>query len=241
MSEPRKPDPIRPDPMRPAPIRIVLVGATGLIGSTLIRRAVGRERYRLTAIARREAPLPEGARMELLVADPAEWGAAIAAADAAVIVIALGTTWRASGRNEAVFRATDKDLVLACAQAAKAAGVGHCIVVSSVGAAISSRGLYLRVKGEVEDALAKLRFERLDILRPGLLRGPRSERRPAEKLAMLATPLIDNLLYGGLSKYRSVRATTMADAILALAVEKPRGRFVHEHDAIVRAARKLAG
>ena len=221
------------------PLRIVLVGATGLIGTTLIQRAVGRDDYRLTAIARREAPLPVGARMELQVADPAEWGQAIAAAGADVIVIALGTTWRASGRNEAVFRAADKDLVLACAQAAKAAGVRQCIVVSSVGAAISSRGLYLRVKGEVEDALAKLKFERLDILRPGLLRGSRTERRPAEKLAMLATPLIDHLLHGGARKYRSVRATAMADAILQLAAEKPRGRFVHEHDAILRAAARL--
>ena len=227
------------DPPRSEPTRIVLVGATGLIGTTLIQRTVGRDRYRLTAIARREAPLPTGARMEMLVADPAEWGQAIAAADADAIVIALGTTWRASGRNEAVFRAADKDLVLACAQAAKAAGVRQCIVVSSVGAAISSRGLYLRVKGEVEDALARLKFERLDILRPGLLRGPRDERRPAEKLAMLATPLLDHLLHGGARKYRSVRATKVADAILALAVDKPRGRFIHEHDAIVRAASKL--
>jgi uncharacterized protein YbjT (DUF2867 family) len=229
MSEPPKPD----------PIRIVLVGATGLIGTTLIERAVGRERYRLTAIARREAPLPAGARMKMLVADPAKWGQAIAAADADAIVIVLGTTWRAAGRDEAVFRASDKDLVLACAQAAKAAGVRQCIVVSSVGAAISSRGLYLRVKGEVEDALAKLKFERLDILRPGLLRGPRAERRPAEKLAMFASPLIDPLLHGGARKYRSVRAATMADAILQMAAERPRGRFVHEHDAIVRAAAKL--
>ena len=169
MSESPKSEPIRADS-----IRIVLVGATGLIGTTLIQRAVGRDGYRLTAIARRETSLPVGARMELLVADPAQWGEAIAASDSAVIVIALGTTWRASGKDEAVFRATDKDLVLACAQAAKAAGVKHCIIVSSVGAAISSRGLYLRVKGEVEDALAKLKFERLDILRPGLMRGPRA-------------------------------------------------------------------
>ena len=221
------------------PRRIVLVGATGLIGATQIERAVGRNRYRITAIARREAPLPAGARMALLVADPADWGQAIAAADADTIVIALGTTWRGSGRNEAVFRATDKDLVVACAQAAKTAGVKRCIVVSSVGAAASSRNFYLRVKGEVEDALAKLKFERLDILRPGLLRGSRAERRPAEKLAMFATPLVDRLLHGGARKYRSVRATAMADAILHLAAEKPRGRFVHEHDAIMRAAAKL--
>ena len=222
-------------------LQIVLVGATGLVGSTLIQRAVGRERYRLTAIARREAVLPAGARMEMLIADPADWGQAITAAEADAIVIALGTTWRASGRNEAVFRATDKNLVLACAQAAKSAGVERCIVVSSVGAASSSRGLYLRVKGEVEEALAKLKFARLDILRPGLLRGPRAERRLAEKLAMLATPLVDRVLHGSARKFRSVRATAIADAILHLATEKPRGRFVHEHDAIVRAAAKLDG
>lgn len=223
------------------PIRIALVGATGLIGTTLIARAVERERYRLTAIARREASLPRGAKMEMLVADPATWREAIAAADASALVIALGTTWRAAGRNEAAFRAVDHDLVLACAGAAKGAGVRQCIAVSSVGARASSSARYLRTKGEVEDALAKLGFERLDLLRPGLLRGPRAERRPAEKLAMVAAPLTDALLHGGLRKYRSVSATQMADAILALAAEKPRGRFVHEHDAIVRAAAKLAG
>ena len=221
------------------PLRLVVVGATGLIGTTLIARVVGRERYRLTAIARRAVALPEGARMELLVADPAKWGEAIAAANAGVLVIALGTTWRAAGRDEAAFRAVDKDLVLACAQAAKTAGVRGCIAVSSVGAVASSGNRYLRVKGEVEDALAKLKFERLDILRPGLLRGPRAERRPAERIAMLVSPLADRFLHGGARKYRSVRATTMADAILALAVERPRGRFVHEHDAILRAAAKL--
>ena len=236
MSEPRKPDPIRPDP-----IQIVLVGATGLIGGVVIERAVGRERYRLTAIARREAPLPAGARMEMLVADPANWAQAIAAADAATIVIALGTTWKAAGKDEAVFRATDHDLVLACAGAAKAVGVRQCIAVSSVGALSSSSNRYLRTKGEVEDALAKLKFERLDILRPGLLRGSRGESRPAESLAMLASPLTDALMHGGLRRYRSVRATVVADAILALAAEKPRGRFIHEHDAIVRAAAKLSG
>ena len=55
-----------------------------------------------------------------------------------------------------------------------------------------SKAFYLRVKGEVEAALTKLKFRRLDILRPGLLRGRRSDdRRPLERLAMLASPLSD--------------------------------------------------
>lgn len=230
------------DPRKSEPTRIALVGATGLIGREVIARAVGRPRLRITAIARREADLPPGARMELLVADPAGWPAAIAAANAGVLVIALGTTWNAAGRDEQAFRAVDQQLVLACAKAAKAAGIAQCIAVSSVGAAISSGNRYLRVKGEVEDALAKLKFPRLDIVRPGLLRGHRDgPARTAERLAMLASPLTDRFLRGGLRRYRSVRASSVAAAILQFAGDKVRGRFVHEHDAILRAAARLDG
>ncbi|HQA19002.1 MAG TPA: nucleoside-diphosphate sugar epimerase, partial [Novosphingobium sp.] len=78
----------------------------------------------------------------------------------------------------------------------------------------------------------------LDLLRPGLLRGPRGELRPAEKLAMLVSPLTDLLMHGGYRKYRSIKARTVAEAIVGLTREAMAGRFVFEHDAILRAARK---
>jgi FKBP-type peptidyl-prolyl cis-trans isomerase len=52
---------------------------------------------------------------------------------AQVAVCALGTT-RAKAGSDAAFRAVDHDAVLAFARAAKAAGVTHFILVSSVGA-----------------------------------------------------------------------------------------------------------
>ena len=55
---------------------------------------------------------------------------------------------------------------------------------------------------------------------------------------MIASPLIDLLLHGQYRKYRSIKATTMAQAIVGLTREKAAGRFVFEHDAILRAARK---
>ena len=61
------------------PIRIALVGATGMIGMTLIRMAVQRPDIRVIAVSRREIALPPGARMEVLVADPEHWDDAIAA------------------------------------------------------------------------------------------------------------------------------------------------------------------
>ena len=223
------------------PCRIALVGASGLVGSSLIRLGVGREDFRVVAIARREIALPPGARMEVLVADPAHWADAIAAANADVLVCALGTTWRAAGKDEAVFRAVDETLVLACARAAKAAGIRQMIMVSSVGADPGARNFYLRVKGEVEAALGKIGLPRLDVLRPGLLRGPRAERRPAERLAQIASPLVDLLLHGGARKYRSIRSATLARAIVGLTRERAAGRFVFEHDALVRAARRVDG
>ncbi|MBS0482205.1 MAG: NAD(P)H-binding protein [Proteobacteria bacterium] len=220
------------------PTRIALVGATGLIGQSLIRAAVGRSDVRIIAIARREVPLPPGARMEVLVAEPDHWGDAIAAADAEVLVCALGTTWRKAGKDEAAFRAVDETLVLAAARAAKAANMRQMIVISSIGADAAARPLYLRVKGEVEQALGKVGIPRLDILRPGLLRGPRGERRLGERLAQIAAPLTDLLMLGELRKYRAVKADTVARAIIGLSKEKAAGRFVCEHDAILRAARR---
>ena len=221
------------------PLRIALVGATGLIGSSLIQYGVGRsDLFRIIGIARREAPLPQGARMELLVAETAGWPDAIAAANADVLVCALGTTWAKAGKDEATFRAVDHDLVLACGKAAKAAGIRQIIMVSSVGADAGAKNFYLRVKGEAEQQLGKLGLTRLDVLRPGLLRGPREERRPAEKLGMLASPVADLLLHGQFRKYRSIKAEVLVRAIIGLTREKAAGRFVFEHDAIVRAARK---
>ncbi|MDE2412055.1 MAG: NAD(P)H-binding protein [Sphingomonadales bacterium] len=220
------------------PIRIALVGATGLIGQSLIRAAVGRTDVRIVAVARREVPLPPGARMEVLVAEPDHWGDAIAAANADVLVCALGTTWRKAGKDEAAFRAVDQDLVLAVARAAKAANVRQMIVISSIGADTASKGFYLRVKGEVEQALGKVGIPRLDIVRPGLLRGPRGERRLGERLAQIVAPLTDLFMLGGLRRFRSVKADTVAQAIIGLSREKAAGRFLYEHDAILRAARR---
>jgi uncharacterized protein YbjT (DUF2867 family) len=221
-------------------VRICLLGASGLVGSALIRACVGRDDVRLVAVARSELALPAGARMEVLLADPANWGDAIAAARPQVLVSALGSTWARSGKDEAAFRAVDQELVLACARWGVEAGARAMIAISSVGADPHARGLYLRVKGEVDQALNKVGYARLDIIRPGLLRGRRSERRLLERLGQIVAPLVDPLLGGNLARYRSIRAATLAEAILALAHEKARGRFVHEWPSLERALKRQA-
>lgn len=221
------------------PTRIVLVGATGLIGRAVMAEAVDRPDIHLVAVARREVPLPKGARMEMLLSDTEHWPDAIAAGRPHTVVIALGTTIKAVGGDKAAFRAVDHDLVLECAAAAKAAGARQLIVISSVGAQFSAKNFYLSMKGEVEDKLAKLHFERLDMLRPGLLRGHRDgPARPAERLGMMLSPLVDLLMLGKLRRYRSVRDKDLARVILSLAGAKQRGRFIHLHDEFRRFLRR---
>ena len=164
--------------------------------------------------------MPKGARMEMLVADPAEWDRAIASVAPDAVICALGTTWRKAGRDEAEFRAVDEALVLRVASAAKAAGVRNFVLVSSVGADTSSRARYLRIKGQVEAAVRKLGLPRLDFLRPGLLRGPRGgDRRWAERLAIIVSPLANLFLHGSRRSMRAIDARRVACAALQASAE----------------------
>lgn len=227
------------------PLRLALVGASGLIGRAVIDACIGRSDVRLVAVARRELKLPRGARMEVFVAEPDKWGEVFEALRPTALISALGTTWKKSGADEDAFRAVDQRLVLATARAAQAAGVQRMVSVSSVGADPRSKNFYLRVKGEVEADLSKVGFKRLDLLRPGLLKGPREgDYRPGERLGILASPLVDPLLRGKWRQYRSIHAREVAEGAIGLAMRKAGGRFTHDNDAIRRAAReweKLGG
>ena len=221
------------------PRPVLLAGATGLVGSQVMQVAVDHPWLRLIALTRREAPMPRGVRMEMLVAETGGWPQAVAQIAPGAVICALGTTMRQAGSEEA-FRAVDYDLVLALAKAAREAEVANFVLVSSAGADVHSKAFYLRVKGEIEAALIKLRFRRLDILRPGLLRGSRAKfGRPLETVAKIASPLTDLMLHGDNRRYRSIDAELVARAAAQCSREKAQGRWIHDNDAIRRAALRL--
>lgn len=220
------------------PERVAMIGATGLIGRRTIIAASASEVVRIVGIARREMPLPAGARMEMFVAEPDKWGEVLEAIRPRALICALGTTWKKAGRDEEAFRAVDQKLVIDTAMAAREAGVLNMVLVSSAAADPGSKTLYLRVKGETEQMASKLGFKRLDILRPGLLRGARQDDvRLMERFAMVAAPMIEPLLPARYQMYRSIDAGIVAQAALGLALRRAPGRFTHDNEAILRAAR----
>jgi uncharacterized protein YbjT (DUF2867 family) len=128
--------------------------------------------------------------------------------------LALGTTIKVAG-SQAAFRAVDLDANLAVAEAAYAAGVRRLGLVSAMGANPRSRVFYNRVKGELEQELARIKWNALVIARPSLLLGDRkSLNQPARAGEGLFTSV--SLALGPLMprNFRPIAAAKVAKALL---------------------------
>jgi len=223
--------------------RVLLAGASGLVGSEVRRRLLA---------------LPDGPTVVSLLRRPRqphpprdlEWIADLSdptrdadlarelralAGDVDACVCALGTTIRQAGSREA-FLAVDRDLVIRVATIARELGASRMVLVSSVGASAQSNNFYLRVKGETERALGELGFDRVDLLRPGLLLGERREKRPAEQWGQRLAPLTNALMRGPLRRYRAIEAASVAAAAVAVLSHAEDGRHVHENAALLALA-----
>lgn len=217
------------------PLRVLLLGATGLIGQSILEQAVGRSDFRLQALSRREVPMPRGIRMEVLLAPTENWDEAIATIAPDRVICALGTTIRKMDGDEAKFVAVDRDLVVKVAKACKAAGASGLVVISSAGADRYSKNLYLRTKGEMEFEVKKCGLRQVDFLRPGLLRGKRhDDPRGLEAVGKVVAPIADLFMTGERRRYRSIKAEQVARAALQFALINAPGKFVHEYDEILR-------
>ena len=219
-----------------SPPRILLAGATGLVGGLVLKRLLADAAFKGTIIAPTRRGLPmQDARLLAPMLDfsmgDEDFGQAfetVAPGTIDTYVCCLGTTMRAAGSREA-FIAVDRELVLRFSRIARARGTKHAILVSSVGASRQSGNFYLRVKGEVEDALEQAGYDRLDLMRPGLLLGPRAERRPAEALFQKLAPLGNLLMHGRFKPYRSISADVLADGIVRLLHDDAAGVFAHTY------------
>jgi len=215
-------------------MRLVMIGATGLVGSNAARRLLERE-WSVDALLRRPSGIAHRNWSEH-VAPPEEWPGIVSSLRPEAAVSALGTTMRQAG-SQAAFRAVDLDTVVAFARSAGAAGARRMVTVSSVGADAGSANFYLRVKGEMEAALAQMGFERLDILRPGLLRGARGgDRRLGERIGIALSPAVNLILRGRLDRFAAIDSETVAAAIAGALRSKEPGIFRHENRSIRRLA-----
>jgi uncharacterized protein YbjT (DUF2867 family) len=219
---------------------VLLAGATGLVGNAVLQRCLADKSIAVVIVPTRRPvnikhPKIRNIVMDLVAGENGEpaigVSEAINKASAGKIdayISALGTTIKTAGSREA-FISVDRDLVCRFAEIAKQQNAQQVIFVSSVGATRQTSNFYLRVKGETEDLLERMKFKRVDILRPGVLLGPRSDSRPGEAIAQKLSFIYNPFLQGPLRRYRAIEADTVAATALALLRKKESGIFVHEN------------
>ena len=217
--------------MNSTPKIALLAGATGLVGGTLLDILLDAPDYaRVYALTRRPygREHPRLANRVVVFPRMAEQLKGMTVNDA---YCCLGTTIAEAGSQEA-FREVDLDLVVTFAEAARSFGATRFIVVSSAGADTGAKQFYLRVKGEMEEAVTALGFPSVDILQPSLLLGPRKQMRPMELAGRVLAPVVNPFLTGKREMYRAIPAVTVAKGMLGAARRGTRGVYRYTYSGI---------
>lgn len=195
----------------------IIVGSTGLVGGNVIK-VLSNKKQRAIALTRRSIPnLPPNITEMIIDFDAFEKNGSLPSC--INVFICLGTTIKTAGSKEN-FRKVDIDYCLSIARKAKESGAETLSLISSIGANSSSKNFYLRTKGELEESIQRLGFSTVNIFRPSFLVGERSEKRLAEKIAINLAKIMDFFLIGTASKYRSVKAESLAKTMVLKADNK---------------------
>lgn len=202
-------------------VKLLLVGATGLVGRHVLDLALGDPRVG-TVVAPTRRPLPTHPKLSNPQIDfanlptNADWWQADA------VVCTLGTTMRRAG-SQAAFRRVDYDYPMAVARLTLAKSTPSYVLNSAIGANAASRFFYNRVKGDLERDLVELGFNSLTLVRPGLIGGPREEFRLGERAMVLGLTLMGPLMP---QRWRINPAARIAQALLEAAINPAPGVHV---------------
>ena len=139
----------------------------------------------------------------------------------------LGTTIKKAGSQKA-FHEVDFVYPAEIAKLSLANGAEQFLLISALGANPRSAIFYNRVKGEVEEAIARYGFKGFYIFRPSLLLGERQESRPAEKFGKNFFQWFSFVFKGVLQKYKPVESKAVAFAMVKVAKEQPLGKRIFE-------------
>ncbi len=202
----------------------MVIGATGLVGRELVRLLLDDPRFSVVRVlVRRPTGLASPKLQEHVIDfDKLEDHADSVRGD--VLFSAMGTTIRQAGTKDRQ-RHVDYDYQYNTAALAARNDVATYVLISAAGANASSPFFYMRMKGELEQAVAKLPFRQIHILQPGFLDGDRGENRPGEKIGLTLTKLVTQV--GPFRRHRPIPGRTVARAMIAASFDSSGPLKIH--------------
>jgi uncharacterized protein YbjT (DUF2867 family) len=189
-----------------------IIGATGLIGSHLLELLLQDDHFeKVCILIRRPIELTHNKLEKKLVdfSDNNNFQLALEGSD--VVFCTIGTTQQKVNGDKAAYRKIDYDITVNAAKFCKLNGCEIFVFVSAIGANNKSNNFYLRLKGEIEDAVKAVGLKHVHIMQPSLLLGNRKEFRLGEKIAQCVMPVFSFLLP---KKYKPVKAEDVAKEMI---------------------------
>ena len=214
----------------------LLVGATGLVGGHCLRQLLADDAWSQVVVLARRRLAASHPKLVARLVDFDRLGQLSGFPRVTDVFCALGTTIAKAG-SQPEFHKVDFTYVVETARLAAVSGARQFLLVSAVGADRSSSIFYSRVKGETEEAVRKLPLAGIQIFRPSILAGERSESRPFERVGLAAFSAVSFAMVGPLRRYRPVAADDVARAMLEVARREIPGVNVYDSDRIEEIAR----
>ena len=211
--------------------KAIIAGASGLIGSKLLDLLLQSPDYNeVLALVRKELPVKHP-KLTQFVVDFDKLDDYSNSINGRAIFCCLGSTKKKTP-DLSVYRKIDHDYPVKLAELAKKNGVEQYHLVSALGANSKSSNFYTKMKGETEDSVQLVGLKSLHIYQPSLLTGDRKEHRAMEGFFTVLMKIINPILIGGLKKYRSIPAETVAKAMLNQSLKEEGGVFIYPSDKI---------
>lgn len=216
--------------------KAVIIGASGLIGRSLVNQLLASKDYtEVTSLARKKVPI-HSSKLKQIIIDFDHLEDYQEEINGRAIFCCLGST-RNKTPDLAEYHKIDHDYAVKMAEIGEKNGVRQFHLVSSIGADENSMNFYLKMKGETERDIKDKTYKSIHIYRPSVLVGARTESTRMERFTIKLMLLLNPLLLGPLRKYKTIAAKTVAIAMYKQSLKQgKRGVFIYPSDQIKKLA-----
>lgn len=210
-------------------MKILVAGSTGLVGKTLITDFL--KEHEVIAISRRPFVFPNNVKQELI-----DFNKDFSLKPADHFFICLGYPLELldliymRDKIKPKFEEVDFGLVIKLAKMALDIGIKDISVISSVMADKNSLNHYLKIKGEMEEEIKKLSFNKINIFRPSHLLGERENKIGLDvQIFEKVTNIFGQVLPSQLKDFKNVEARTLAKNMVTEAFNNKTGVSYFSH------------
>ena len=213
----------------------LVFGSSGLVGGHLLNQLIENDNYNKIKIFVRSEPKNHNPKIEIIKTDFNNLENHKEDIKGDDCFFCIGTTKQNSpDKNE--YRRVELDIPKEIAQITKSNSLNSFVFVSSGFADPKNSGDYLKFKGQVEEELKKLSFQKLGIVRPSFLLGDRKDKRIGEKIGILIFKLLSPLFVGPLKKMKPIHSEKVAKAMINIC-NNEYSKVIFESNEIVELAK----